>query len=197
MLRHNAQAKLTYPSSVFPLRASDFVRYDRLMLATLFDHLRESAELSRLSEAAFERLDLSAARRKPVVLLVDDDPDVAPLVELALDRYGCCVKGVLDGASALEQLRLTTYDLVILDLGMDEMGGLDVLRAMKREPSWTNIPVLVLTSDNSEAALARSFGYGADDFVSKPFKDSELAMRAYRLVQPLRNAAQPAGTRGA
>ena len=167
------------------------------MLATLFDHLRESAELSRLSAAAVERLDLPAARRKPVVLLVDDDPDIAPLVEFALERYACCVKSVLDGASALEQLRSTTYDLVILDLGMEEMGGLDVLREMKNEPHWSDIPVLVLTSDNSEAALARSFGYGADDFVNKPFKDSELAMRAYRLVQPLRNAATRHATRGA
>ena len=149
-------------------------------------HSRESAMLSRLSEAASPILGWCKWRaRKPSALVVDDDPDIPPLVELALGRYAITSDNVNDGASAMARMRASNYDLVILDLGMAGLTGFDVLQALKLESKLRDIPVIVLTSNDSEEALARSFGYGADDFVLKPFKPTELGMRAYRLLYPL------------
>ena len=142
--------------------------------------------LSRLSEAASPILGWCKWRaRKPSALVVDDDPDIPPLVELALGRYAITSDNVNDGSSAMARMRASNYDLVILDLGMAGLTGFDVLQALKLESRLRDIPVIVLTSNDSEEALARSFGYGADDFVLKPFKPTELGMRAYRLLYPL------------
>lgn len=116
---------------------------------------------------------------------MDDDPDVPPLVDLALARYGIFSDSVNDGASAMARLQACTYDLVILDLAMPESTGFDVLQALKKEAQLREIPVIVLTGNHTDEALARGFGYGADDFVTKPFNASELGMRACRLLYPL------------
>jgi two-component system phosphate regulon response regulator PhoB len=117
--------------------------------------------------------------------VVDDDPDIPPLVELALGRYAISSDSVKDGASAIARLRVSSYDLLILDLSMGGPTGFDVLLSLKKEARLKTIPVIVLTGNDSDEALARSFGYGADDFVLKPFKANELGMRAYRLLYPL------------
>ena len=122
---------------------------------------------------------------KPLALVVDDDPDIAPLVQFALAPYAISIESVGDGATALMRLREHRYDLMILDLAMDGINGFDLLLALKNELRLRGIPVIVLTASNCMQSLARSFGYGADDFILKPFKTSELGMRAYRLVYPL------------
>jgi CheY-like chemotaxis protein len=149
-------------------------------------HSQQSAILSRLSNASNPILGWCKWRaRKPSALVVDDDPDVPPLVELALGRYAISSDSVNDGASAIARLRVGSYDLVILDLAMGVPTGFDVLLSLKKETKLREIPVIVLTGNDSDEALARSFGYGADDFVLKPFKANELGMRAYRLLYPL------------
>jgi two-component system phosphate regulon response regulator PhoB len=151
-----------------------------------WSHSQQSAILSRLSNAAPPRLGWCKWRvRKPSALVVDDDPSIPPLVELALGRYDISSGSVNDGDSAIAQLRAVSYDLVILDLAMGGTTGFDVLLSLKKETRLREIPVIVLTGNNSDEALARSFGYGADDFVLKPFKANELGMRAYRLLYPL------------
>jgi DNA-binding response OmpR family regulator len=116
---------------------------------------------------------------------VDDDPEILPLIKAALSRYAISCDGVNDGASAMERLRARSYDLVLLDLSMEGVAGFDVLLALKKDARFREISVIVLTGNESDEALARSFGYGADDFVLKPFRSNELAMRAYRLLNPL------------
>ena len=156
------------------------------MLYSVRRRLDKWAILSRIAEAtggALRRPKLHTP--KPLALIVDDDPDVAPLVSFALSRYEISSEDVHDGAAALARLRERHYDLVILDLTMAGLNGFDVLRALKNEELLRAIPVIVLTSHTNDESLARSFGYGADDFVSKPFKPSDLAMRAYRLIYPL------------
>ena len=149
-------------------------------------HSQQSAILTRLSDAANPILGWCKWRaRKPSALVVDDDPDIPPLVELALGRYAISSESINDGESAIARLRVTSYDLVILDLAMAGPTGFDVLLSLKKETRLREIPVIVLTGNNSDEALARSFGYGADDFVLKPFKANELGMRAYRLLYPL------------
>jgi two-component system, OmpR family, alkaline phosphatase synthesis response regulator PhoP len=122
---------------------------------------------------------------KPSALVVDDDPDIPPLVDAALGRFAICSDSAKDGPSAMARLRSKTYDMVILDLSMPGPTGFDVLQALKKDQRLRPIPVIVLTGNHSDEALARSFGYGADDFIAKPFKANELGMRAYRLLYPL------------
>jgi len=147
---------------------------------------KKSKTRSRLSKAASPLLRACKWRvRKPSALVVDDDADVPPVVELALARFAISSESVNDGAIAIARLRAGTYDLVILDLGMPGTTGFDVLRVMRKEARLRKIPVIVLTGNDGDEALARSFGYGADDFVLKPFNTNELGMRAYRLLYPL------------
>ncbi len=147
---------------------------------------QQSAILSRLSNTANPILGWCKWRaRRPSALVVDDDPAIPPLVGLALGRYAISSDSVSDGASAIARLRFTSYDLVILDLSIGGPTGFDVLLSLKKATRLREIPVIVLTGNDSDEALARSFGYGADDFVLKPFKPNELGMRAYRLLYPL------------
>lgn len=156
------------------------------MLHSVRKRFETWAILSRIAEATGRVLRRPKLQTlKPLALLVDDDPDVAPLVRFALSRYEISSEDVHDGAAALARLRERHYDLVILDLTMAGLNGFDVLRALKQEELLRAIPVIVLTSHANDESLARSFGFGADDFVSKPFKASDLAMRAYRLIYPL------------
>jgi DNA-binding response OmpR family regulator len=147
--------------------------------------------LSALMDASItstSRLERCPSRLRRSVLVVDDDTNIPPVVQSALARYHFEIDSVYDGQSALLRLQSQLYDLVILDLGMAGLDGLEVMQTMKRKARLRKVPVMVLTSDDSEQALARSFGYGADDFVIKPFKLYDLGMRAYRLVHPFPGA---------
>lgn len=156
------------------------------MLHSVRKRFETWAILSRIAEATGRVLRRPKLQTlKPLALIVDDDPDVAPLVRFALGRYEISSEDVHEGAAALARLRERHYDLVILDLTMAGLNGFDVLRALKKEELLRAIPVIVLTSHSNDESLARSFGYGADDFVSKPFNPSDLAMRAYRLIYPM------------
>jgi DNA-binding response OmpR family regulator len=121
---------------------------------------------------------------EPTVLVVDDDPDVAPLVAAALGPFHIRTDSAASGAEALARLCQCTYDLVVLDLVMADLHGFDVLRHLRAHPRFKAIRVLILTANWSHEALARSFGYGADDFVTKPFDLHELGIRAFRLIRP-------------
>jgi DNA-binding response OmpR family regulator len=117
-------------------------------------------------------------------LVVDDDPDIADIVSVALGPYGIEVESVHDGVQAISRLKSQTYDLLVLDLGITGLDGFGVLQHIRDVPALNALPVLVLTADGSDEAIARSFGYGADDFVVKPVKLHELGMRSYRLLYP-------------
>jgi two-component system, OmpR family, response regulator ResD len=130
--------------------------------------------------------DLYVDLRPPSVLIADDDPNVAPLVVRALKPYRLQTESVTGGAAALSRIRERAFNLVVLDLEMAGMHGLDVLRALREIPRYEHLPVLILTANGSNEAIARSFGYGADEFVRKPFDISEFGLRAFRLIRPFR-----------
>src|SRR5579862_6731097 len=103
--------------------------------------------------------------REPSALIADDDPDIHPLVATALKPFHFRTETVASGADALVRLRALRYDLVVLDLEMIGVHGFDVLRALRELPLYERVPVLVLTANSTDDAIARSFGYGADEFV--------------------------------
>jgi CheY-like chemotaxis protein len=126
--------------------------------------------------------------QSPSVLIADDDPNIAPLVSAALKPYHIYTEAVTGGAAALARLRQRTYHLVVLDLGMADVHGLEVLRTLREQSRLARVPVLILTANTSHQALAQSFGSGADEFLKKPFDINELGVRAFRLIRGSRQS---------
>jgi DNA-binding response OmpR family regulator len=111
------------------------------------------------------------------VLVVDDNRDICDLVALKLGASGFDVSQAFDGVSGLQTAREGTFDLIILDVMMPGMSGLDVLRALREEPATTTTPVLLLTAKTQERDIEAGFAAGADDYITKPFSPRELLIR--------------------
>ena len=114
------------------------------------------------------------------VLLAEDDPAIADPLARALRREGYDVDVCADGESALEQALLQP-DLLVLDLGLPKMDGLEVCRRLRQEGS--SVPVLVLTARADEVDTVVGLDAGADDYVTKPFRLAELLARARALLR--------------
>ena len=108
------------------------------------------------------------------VLVVDDDPKIVQLARDYLEHAGFAVVSASDGKSALAAARASRPDLIVLDLGLPELDGLDVARALRRDSS---IPIVMLTGRGDEADKIAGLEIGADDYVTKPFSPKELVAR--------------------
>ena len=109
------------------------------------------------------------------VLVAEDDPDISGPLIRALGREGYDVMHVTDGEGALDQALHSHADLLVLDLGLTGMDGLEVCRSLRGRGS--TLPVLVLTARTEEADLVVGLDAGADDYVGKPFRLAELMAR--------------------
>ena len=116
------------------------------------------------------------------VLVVDDDPKAVELVRLYLDRDGYRVLTAYDGTEALRLARETHPDLVILDLMLPGINGLEVCHALRNE---SDVPVIMLTARTSEQDRIYGLDLGADDYVTKPFSRRELAARVRAVLRRL------------
>ena len=117
---------------------------------------------------------------KPRLLLADDEPDIVESVAYALRREGFEVKGVGNGEAALEQARTGEYDVVILDVLMPVMSGLDVCRTVRAE---SDVPIIMLTARDAEIDRVLGLELGADDYLTKPFSSAELVSRVRALLR--------------
>jgi two-component system KDP operon response regulator KdpE len=108
------------------------------------------------------------------ILIVDDDAQIRKLVRVNLEGRGYIVEEAVDGEDAIAHLKATTFDLLILDLVMPGMSGIEVC-AWVRERS--DVPVIVLSAHDDEEQKVRALDAGADDFVTKPFGYEELLAR--------------------
>ena len=115
------------------------------------------------------------------LLLVEDNPQLGELVTAGLAREGFVVDWRRDGESALEARALATYDAILLDLGLPDGDGLDLLKRLRRERDST--PVLVVTARGELDDRVRGLDLGADDYVVKPFDVSEVAARCRALLR--------------
>jgi DNA-binding response OmpR family regulator len=120
------------------------------------------------------------------VLLVEDDHDIAEPLARALTREGYDVSGAADGRIALQTVLDTPPDLIILDVGLPGMDGLDVCRHVREVRP--QIPILMLTARDGELETVAGLDAGADDYVTKPFRLSELLARVRAM---LRRSARP------
>jgi two-component system OmpR family response regulator len=109
------------------------------------------------------------------VLIVEDEREISRLVELHLRDVGCRVTAVTDGETGLEKARDGDFDLVILDLMLPGIDGLEVCRRLRATPRYT--PILMLTAKSSEVDRVLGLEVGADDYLTKPFSIRELVAR--------------------
>jgi phosphate regulon transcriptional regulator PhoB len=123
----------------------------------------------------------------PEVLVVEDEPDIRSLIvhHLTQDGFRCRTAG--DGAEALAQLRAGPPDLIVLDLMLPGMNGLEVTRRLRAEPAWARLPIIMLTAKADEVDRIVGLEMGADDYIVKPFSPKELLAR----VRAVLRRAQP------
>ena len=108
------------------------------------------------------------------ILLVEDEESLAESIRYSLEREGFTVTLAVDGRKAIERFRNDDPDLVILDLMLPELSGLDVCRLIRQE---SNVPIVMVTAKDSEADKVAGLELGADDYVTKPFSIRELVSR--------------------
>ena len=113
------------------------------------------------------------------ILVVDDEPKIVKLVRDYLERAGFAVRVAGNGKDALSQVRSEKPDLVILDLGLPQMDGLDVTRVLRK---ISNVPIIMLTGRSEESDKLIGLELGADDYVTKPFSPKELVARVRILL---------------
>ena len=117
------------------------------------------------------------------VLIVEDDTDIAQLIEHYLQRAGYTVERLSSGTEVMPRLRKQPVDLVILDLMLPGLDGLLVCQAIRADPSTAATPVLVLTARGEESDRVTGLELGADDYVTKPFSPKELTARVTALLR--------------
>jgi DNA-binding response OmpR family regulator len=123
------------------------------------------------------------------VLVVEDEPDIRDLIVLHLTREGFRCRTATTGTGALADVRAALPDLVVLDLMLPGLGGLDVCRRLRAEPATAAVPIIMLTAKTDEVDRVVGLELGADDYMIKPFSPKELVARV-RAV--LRRARAPA-----
>jgi len=122
-------------------------------------------------------------RVKSKILVVDDEPEAVELVEFNLKGAGYEVSTAGDGAEALSKARRIQPNLVILDVMMPEIDGMEVCKLLRRDPATSTIPIIMLTAKASEVDRVLGLELGADDYVVKPFSPRELVLRVKKILE--------------
>jgi two-component system alkaline phosphatase synthesis response regulator PhoP len=122
------------------------------------------------------------------ILIVDDEPKIVQLARDYLEKSGFAVRSSLRGREALAIARRERPDLVVLDLGLPDLDGLDVTRALRRD---SNIPIVMLTARGEESDKLVGLELGADDYLTKPFSPRELVARVRAVLRRSEAAARP------
>jgi two-component system, OmpR family, response regulator len=131
---------------------------------------------------------MPANDRIPRVLVVDDEPNIRELVQVALKFHGCSVTTAVDGSDALRQAEASPPDLIVLDVMLPDMDGFEVCRRLRA--GGNEVPVIFLTARDTSSDTVTGLAIGGDDYVTKPFSVEALAARV-RAV--LRRAARTSG----
>ena len=111
------------------------------------------------------------------ILVVDDEPDAVELIRFNLNAAGYEVVTAENGEAAIKRARVTTPDLILLDIMLPEVDGLEVCKILRRDPATSAIPIIMLTAKAAEIDRVLGLELGADDYVTKPFSPRELVLR--------------------
>jgi two-component system phosphate regulon response regulator PhoB len=115
--------------------------------------------------------------------VVDDEPEAVELVEFNLKQAGHDVVTAADGAEALKKARASLPDLIVLDIMLPEMNGLEVCKLLRRDAATAKIPIIMLTAKAAEIDRVLGLELGADDYITKPFSPRELVLRVKKMLQ--------------
>ncbi len=129
---------------------------------------------------------------RSTILVVDDETDICDLVSYNLGREGFRVVEEHDGQAGLDRVFKAAPDLLILDLLLPRMSGLEVLRAIRNEPRTRALPIILLTARATEMDKLVGFERGADDYLTKPFSPKELVARVRALLRRSRGSPSEA-----
>ena len=117
------------------------------------------------------------------ILVVDDEPDLVELVSYNLRKEGFIVELASDGESALKKIKKDGYDLLILDLMLPGIQGIDLCRILRNDPKNSGIPIIMLTAKGEEVDRILGLEMGADDYITKPFSPRELVARVKAVLR--------------
>lgn len=117
------------------------------------------------------------------IFVVEDDDSIRMLLEAALHSQGYEVEGFFDGASMLKRLEQQKPDLAILDIMLEGIDGISILKLMRQSPQLSRIPVMMLTAKSTETDKITGLDSGADDYMTKPFSVLELCARVRALLR--------------
>ncbi len=127
---------------------------------------------------------------QPLVLVADDEPRITKLVSVALSQEGFRVVTASSGTEALQRAEEVRPDIVLLDIVMPDLDGIEVMRQLRE---WRPVPVILLTAKGSTADKAMGLDLGADDYVAKPFHPDELAARVRAVLRRAEGVTAGAG----
>nr|MEE4267201.1 response regulator [Candidatus Krumholzibacteria bacterium] len=117
------------------------------------------------------------------ILIVEDEEDIAELLEYNLNRHGYQPESVGSGEDGLQLAREAMPDLILLDLMLPKLSGIEVCRSLKADPETSKIPVIMLTAKGEEEDIVAGFDAGADDYVTKPFRPKVLLARVKAVLR--------------
>ncbi len=121
--------------------------------------------------------------KKGTILVIDDEKDLVELLRYNLEKEGFDVIGAADGSSGMEIARDHRPDVIVLDLMMPGVDGLEVCRRLRAEPKTAAVPIIMLTAKSSEADRVVGLELGADDYVTKPFSPREMVARVKAVLR--------------
>jgi len=121
------------------------------------------------------------------VLIVEDDAAIIELLRFLLEQEGLEVEVAHDGLEALDKMEAFSPDLVLLDLRLPKLEGMDVLWEMRQNPRWNNIPAVIISVDSSPQTMLQGWRLGVDSYFIKPFDPDELV----RVVRRILSVSRP------
>jgi two-component system alkaline phosphatase synthesis response regulator PhoP len=125
------------------------------------------------------------------ILVVDDEKDIVNLVSYNLEKEGFKVLKAYDGETALQMVQTRNPDLVILDLMLPGVQGLEVCKAIRKNPRSASLPIIMLTAKGDEVDRVLGLEMGADDYVAKPFSVRELSARVRAILRRIESRKEP------
>ncbi|RMH22453.1 MAG: response regulator [Acidobacteria bacterium] len=129
------------------------------------------------------------------IVVIEDEPDILAFIDYNLAREGFAVSSAADGEAGLRLVRREKPDLVVLDLLLPGLDGIEVCRRLKADPATRNLPIIMVTAKGEESDVVLGLGVGADDYVTKPFSPKELIARIRAVLRrsAMAGAEPPAG----
>ncbi len=121
------------------------------------------------------------------ILVTDDEKDIVELISYNLEKEGFSIIKAYNGEAALRLVKLHKPDLLILDLMLPEMSGIDVCKAIRNNPDTANLPIIMVTAKVDETDIIIGLEIGADDYIAKPFSIKELVARVRAILRRLRD----------